>query len=335
MTSKERVIKTLTFDSPDRIPVNFWCLPATRIKYGEELARIEKEADADIISAPFKDLTEDPRQFEVGSYTDAWGAVWNNHQAGIIGEVKQYPLADYAELDTYVTPKELLLSGKEGISETKTFIAGHPDKFILGGWINPFERMQFLRGTENLFMDILMESDEFFRLRDLVEDYYTAYLELWLQTDVDGIIFADDWGTQRSLLISPDSWRALFKPMYSRLFGKAKAAGKFVFMHSDGYIYDLYDEFIEIGVDAINSQVWCMGLEKVAGKCNGRITNWGEICRQRILPTGSESDVQEAIEQMKQHLFVGGGLIGQFEAGPDMPIENIRTGLQCWNLNND
>jgi uroporphyrinogen decarboxylase len=74
-----------------------------------------------------------------------------------------------------------------------------------------------------------------------------------------------------------------------------------------------------------------MGVEKVAAKCNGRITNWGEICRQHILPNGSVNDVVEAMQKMKKYLFVNGGFIGQFEAGPDMPLENIKTGLQHWN----
>ena len=80
-----------------------------------------------------------------------------------------------------------------------------------------------------------------------------------------------------------------------------------------------------------HSQVWCMGLDKVSEKCNGRITNWGEICRQHILPEGSVEDVIDAVHKMKEALWVNGGLIGQFEAGPDMPLENIKAGLIHWN----
>jgi uroporphyrinogen decarboxylase len=331
MTSKERVIRTLKFEHPDKIPVNLWCLPAAKLKYGETLEKIISESEIDIISAPFNDPTDDPRHFQEGSYTDVWGSVWQNRQAGIIGEVKTAPLEDFSKVWEYSSPKEILLSGKNNIADTKLFIEQNSDKFILGGWITIFERMQFLRGTENLLIDTFIESDEFFKLCEIVEDYYTAYLDLWLETDVDGIVFADDWGTQIALLIDPESWRKLFKPIYNRLFSRAKNAGKFVFMHSDGYILDLYDDFIELGVDAINSQVWCMGLEKVAAKCNGRITNWGEICRQNILPFGSPNDVQNAINQMKKHLYVQGGLIGQFEAAHDMPLENIRVALNGWN----
>ncbi len=331
LTAKENVIRTLRHDTPEWIPVNMWQLPATRLKYGEEFDKLVKSFQCDIISAPFKDPTEDPRHFCIGSYTDCWGSTWVNHQAGIIGEVKNYPLADFSKIKNYQTPKKLFLSGVDGFEETKRFIAEHSDRFILGGWISIFERMQFLRGTENLFMDTLIESPEYFKLIEIVEDFYHAYLDEWLKLDIDGIIFGDDWGSQRSLLISPETWRTQYKPVYKRFFDKIHAAGKFVFMHSDGYILDIYDDLIEIGVDAINSQVWCMGLEKVAEKCNGKITNWGEICRQHILPYGSVENVINAVNQMKDAFWVNGGLIGQFEAGPDMPLENIKAGLIHWN----
>ena len=94
-----------------------------------------------------------------------------------------------------------------GFEKTKAFIDTHKDKFILGGWISLFERMQYLRGTENLFMDTLIESPEYFKLMEIVEDFYNTYLDEWLKLEVDGIIFGDDWGSQRSLLISPETWR--------------------------------------------------------------------------------------------------------------------------------
>ena len=66
----------------------------------------------------------------------------------------------------------------------------------------PFERMQFLRGTENLFLDLAYQPRELFQLRDQVHDYYLRDLRQWCATDVDGVMFMDDWGTQHALLIS-------------------------------------------------------------------------------------------------------------------------------------
>lgn len=331
MTSRELVIRTLEYDAPGRIPVDLWCLPATRLAYGRALDELVAEVRIDIVSAPFADKTEDPRHFQLGSYTDCWGSTWQNRQAGIIGEVKNFPLADINKVWKYTSPKELFLSGLPGFKETEKYIVSHRDKFILGGWISLFERMQFLRGTENLFMDTVMESPEYLKLMEIVADFYDTYLDAWLQQDVDAVVFGDDWGSQRSLLISPETWRKQYKPLYRKFFDKVHEVGKYVFMHSDGYILEIIDDLVEIGVDALNSQVWCMGLDKVAEKCNGRITNWGEICRQHIMPHGTPAEVAAAVDEMKQKLWRNGGLIGQFEAGPDMPLENIRTGLTHWN----
>jgi uroporphyrinogen decarboxylase len=75
-----------------------------------------------------------------------------------------------------------------------------------------------------------------------------------------------------------------------------------------------------------------MGVEKVAEKFAGKITFWGEISRQNILPQGTPDDVYNAAQLMKKHLFVnGGGLIGESEINRDVPLENIEAALRSWN----
>ena len=128
-------------------------------------------------------------------------------------------------------------------------------KFVIGGWISVFERMQFLRGTEELYCDIALEEEELDRMTEIIMDFMRVYVDAWAEMDVDAIPFGDDWGTQISLLISPAVWVKRFKPLYQELIDKIHAAGKKVFFHSDGYIFDLYPHFIEMGVDAINSQI--------------------------------------------------------------------------------
>jgi uroporphyrinogen decarboxylase len=149
---------------------------------------------------------------------------------------------------------------------------------------------------------------------------------------VDACILADDWGSQRALLINPEAWRKLFKPCYRQLIEVIKANGKEVFFHSDGNVLDLYDDWVELGVAAINTQISCMGVENVAAKMRGRIAAWGELDRQNVLPYQKPADVQRLIDAIKHHIATPeGGLIGQFEAHMDMPIENIRQGLTGWN----
>ena len=159
--------------------------------------------------------------------------------------------------------------------------------------------------------------------------YYLKELEAWSRTDVDALFIMDDWGTQNSLLISPDMWRRIFKPLYRDYLDLAHAAGKKIFMHSDGYILDIYPDLIEMGLDAINSQIFCMGLDRLAAY-KGQITFWGEMDRQHILPSGTPHQVRQAVQDVREQLACNGGVIAQCEFGPGAKPENIHTLFAAW-----
>lgn len=335
MDGRERVLRTLEFRGPDRIPRDVWVLPAARIAYGKQLEELGISEQTDLVSLTGAlDPAATPGYFEEGVFVDPWGCTWNNIQAGLMGEVKKPVFEEYDGIGRYQAPiAQFLKEWEAGLPGLQAQIADarKHGKFIVGGWISLFERMQYLRGTENLYCDIALEEDGLFQLAELVMGYQRIYTEKWLELDIDAMAFGDDWGSQISLLISPDQWRKIFKPLYRELIGTMKAAGKKVFFHSDGYIMSLYPEFIELGVDAINSQLWCMGVEEVAEKYAGKITFWGEISRQTTLPKGTPKEVREAASIMKEHMFLnGGGLIGQSEINKDVPLENIRALLNAW-----
>jgi hypothetical protein len=129
-------------------------------------------------------------------------------------------------------------------------------------------------------------------------------------------MFMDDWGAQDRLLISPATWRALFKPLYRDYCDLAHARGKFAFMHSDGCIAEICPDLVEIGVDALNSQLFCMDLAQIAAVARGRITFWGEIDRQEVLPSLDPRAGRDAVRLVAEHLYdPAGGLIAQFEFG--------------------
>ena len=337
MTGRERVLRALNFEPTDRVPMDIWVLPAARLAHGEAFAQLQKryEDRIDIMSfvGPF-DHGFTPEYYTVGTFTDPWGSVWRNLQPGVVGEVKQPVFADYEAMRGYVSPKAEFLRQWEQHKpalEQQLREARKTGKFLIGGWVSVFERLQFLRGTEDLYCDIALEEPELFGLIELVMDYLRAYVDAWAQMDVDAIPFGDDWGTQISLLISPVTWVKLFQPLYQELFDRIHAAGKKVFFHSDGYIFDLYPHFIEMGVDAINSQLWCMGVEKVAEQFAGKITFWGEISRQNTLPNGTPEDVKASARKMIQLLRVnGGGLIGQSEMNRDVPLANVQAFYEAW-----
>lgn len=267
--------------------------------------------------------------FVVGSYVDEWGCVWEVGEDGVVGEVKQAPLAEWRLLDTLQAPWEVL---DEAYWEDVDRVCAATDRFVLMPWhCDPFERMQFLRGTQNLFMDLAWGAPEVYRLRDLVFEFMSREIELWCKTDIDGIRFSDDWGAQRSLLMSPKLWREFFKPGYAEFCRLAHSAGKFVFCHSDGNISAIYPDLIEIGVDALNSQLFCMDLEELGRLYRGKLTFWGELDRQRTLPFGTPEDVRQDVRRVRRALDCGsGGIIAQLEWGKLDPRENVEAAFEEW-----
>ena len=335
MTGRERVLRAVNFEGPDRVPVDLWILPAARMRHGAQLEQLLDCHPRDIISVVGPCETgADPEVYQEGTFVDFWGCTWTNINPGIVGEVKGEFLGEDEALAAYETPLSFLEASWAAERERLTrrvAEARATGNFVIGGWMNPYERMQFLRGVENLYCDIALESDELFRLRQIVWDFYRAYIDRWMEQDTDAIVIGDDWGSQRSLLISPEAWRKVFKPMYRDLIDRVRSAGKMVFVHSDGYIYDLYPEFIELGVKAINSQLWCMDLEQIAENFAGKITFWGELSRQNTMPFGTPEEIREKAALMRSKLYRNGGLIGECEVGREVPLENIQAALESWN----
>lgn len=331
MTSKELVMRTLEFSKPERIPRQLWVLPWALQNYPEEFKAIGEKYPDDILHAPpfYKQTPQTEGDlFEIGDYIDEWGSKFTSKQRGVIGEVKEPLIKTWADIDKVVPPVACLSIDEEKVNE----FCANTDKFTLAGCCpRPFERLQFLRGTENVMMDLALESPEVMSLIDKIHQFHTVEFQMWAQTDVDGMMFMDDWGAQRSLLISPDMWRKIFKPIYADYIEIAHSHGKKVFMHSDGYIIDIIGDLIEIGLDAINSQIFCMDLKQLAEIGKGKITFWGEIDRQHLLPHGSKDDIVNAVKEVKKHLYADGGVIGQLEFGPGANPENVATAFETWN----
>ncbi len=276
MNSRERVKATLDFQEVDRAPRDLWTLPAVEMFRGQELAELQARYPSDFAFPDYRygagtRCKGAPNQ--VGKYTDAWGCVWHVAEQGVAGEVKEAYFDDWSKLDTYLPPWELL--DNADVSNVNRSCE-KSDKFIRAVTeTRPFERMQFLRGTENLLMDLAYGTSQIYRLRDMLHAFFVKEMEMWANTDVDGVSFMDDWGSQNALLISPDMWRAYFKPLYKEYCDILHSKGKYAFFHSDGNISAIYPDLIEIGIDAVNSQLFCMDIEELGRRYAGKIVFWG------------------------------------------------------------
>ena len=330
MIPREIVTKAVRFQHPHRVPRDCWPLPWAQRRFSEELKALEQAyprdfADPGIVSKRLPHMKGDI--YAEGEHVDAWGCRWMSIQDGAMGEVKEPLVADWPDLGRVRPPYETLEGAFDRVDET----CAQTDRFVLAGIGTLFERMQNLRTTQQLFVDLMDQPSELFALRALVHEFNLTVLDKLCATAVDGVSISDDWGAQQALLIPPGLWREFFKPCYRDYADLAHRAGKLFFMHSDGFIFEIYEDLIEIGVDALNSQLFCMDIEEIARRFKGRICFWGEIDRQHVLPSPDLSDVTNAVARVVDSLYdPAGGVIAQCEFGLATRPENVREVYAAW-----
>lgn len=231
---------------------------------------------------------------------DEWGAVWENKGFTNLGEVKQFPLLDWADFPGMKIPdirEERRWAGLERVREK----AG--ERFLLANGISIYERVHFIRGLENTWADIYQAPDNLCRLLDLLTEMNLYAIQRYAALGADGLIFCDDWGLQDRLMISPKSWRKLWKPRYARIFGAARAAGLLTFMHSCGYIVDILDDLIEIGLQVIHmDQQENMGLDLLGPRFGGRITFFAPVDIQKTMVYGTPDEIRAYCRAMVEKL---------------------------------
>ena len=295
-TSRELVIQTVHFQSPARLPYD---LPEP---WGSDFCMV------DMYPSP------DNRPLGVSAF-DEWGAYWENIGVSRLGEVKDFPLKDWSQFDQLHIPDihdPIRWCALDGLRER----AG--DRFILASGISIYERVHFIRGLENTWMDIHEHPEELGRLIDILVEMNLASIQKYAAAGADGLIFCDDWGLQSRLMISPKAWRAIWKPRYARIFAAAHEAGLLTFMHSCGYIVDILDDLIEIGLDAIHmDQQENMGLELLGQRFGGRLTFFAPVDIQKTMVYGTPDEIRAYCHKMNTLLGrPTGGFIPRWYGDP-------------------
>lgn len=334
MTSRELVKNTLEFKNNNgKVPKQMWVLPWANDNHQDTIDKINAHFPDDFggISVSYSIPTiEEGNPYITGNYTDPWGCRFINISSGIIGEVKEPLIAaddyDWNDLSNIHIPEEALSFEIEQVNtECKK-----STKFIMAGCCpRPFEQLQFIRGTENLYIDLMQPPVKMLEFLNLMHDYYCRLLTKWANTDVDALMFMDDWGSQNTLLINPEIWCRIFKPMYRDYIDIAHRHGKKIFMHSDGNTLQIIPHLIEIGLDAINAQIFCIGVDNLA-QFKGKITFWGEIDRQHLLPHATLTEIEDAVKKVYNTLWNNGGCIAQCEFGPGAKPGNVYKVFETW-----
>ncbi|HDN62411.1 MAG TPA: hypothetical protein ENF56_00445 [Candidatus Bathyarchaeota archaeon] len=325
MNSRERVIRAITFEEPDRVPVMHSSLRwSGSEERRNEFRKIIEKYPEDYGYSHYHGSGKVDKRTVRGVYRDEWGVVWKNVTGSIIGQIVHHPLSNWEAFSSYEFPDPL----EDPVFEfVERYIqkVGH-EKYISVDYISLFERMQALRGFERLMVDIMKRRKEFYTLADQIVKYNLERIKRWLEMDVDEIYLGDDWGTQDDSMVSPKVWREMFKPYYKRMVDAVHKGGRFVHFHSDGNIFKLLPEMIDCGFDVIHAQVKIMGIQRLAENFGGKVCFRADSDRQRILPFGSVDDVRRHVKEIIEKLgCFGGGLIGYAMIAPDVPVRNYEA----------
>ena len=369
MTSRERVLTTLNHEEPDRVPIIIGVSNATGIKMEvfrkykdllgiraedsylydwpelgtaapDEEAMLQLRSDVrGVLDAHPAKVMERNQTREPGSpFIESWGIGQVEIEPGVwfpgvhplrdakrIEDLKDYkgwPDTDDRSRVAHVhaQAEALAREGEYAIMATPWLLF-------------PLERAFGLQGM-NAFMLNLGLDPEFARALLLkIAEYCKGLMAPFLEElgdNVDIIKIGDDLGTQTSLLISPKMYREILKPIHADYiaFIKERTSAK-VFFHTDGDVFPLIEDFIEIGVDILNPIQTSAGsmadLPELKKRFGSEIVFCGAVDTHQILPHGTPEQVRQEVRRVIETLGPGGGYMvsSVHTIMNDVPPENI------------
>lgn len=168
-----------------------------------------------------------------------------------------------------------------------------------------FERAHMTMGFEEVVCALLMEPEA-------MEEYFTAFADYRISLirhiaryyRPDAVHIFDDYGTQTSMMMSPTTWREMIRPHLKRTIEAVHDSGMYYILHSDGYVAPLFDDFVELGVDAVQPLQICNKPGELKKKYGDRLCfcggfdNVGVLDREDVTPEEIRAEVQRMVSEM-------------------------------------
>ncbi len=343
MTHKERTLAAINHQEPDCVPICAWYTPEAEKNllahlgldtsqigiYQAGVGALEIKMDHDFLITWIGPCTSYYAQ-ESSEYSDEWGIGWKWFRHGTGGsytEMVYHPLAGDDDLSKLHIPD---FADEKRYEGSRKMIATYGDEYAIMGGVacTLFELAWYLRGLENLMMDMLVNKDYANELLDRLMTWILIAGRKLIELGVDIIWMGDDAGMQDRMLMRPELWREFLKPRYARMFSEFKDINpdiKIAF-HSDGYIEPIIPDFIEIGLDILNPvQPKSMDPAKLKKLYGDKLTFWGCVDIQEVLPFGTPEDVEQEVKLRIETVGRGGGLLlaPAHNIQPQVTIENI------------
>jgi len=268
-------------------------------------------------------------------FQDEFGVIWNRTVDKDIGVV-EHPQIKSIEDSDYQFPVPDTVRLRRDI---ENLLATKKDRFTFMGFgFCMFERAWSLMGMENVLMSMIISPEALEAFFDRICDYFLNLVDIALEYEIDGVYFGDDWGQQQGLIMGPDHWRRFIKPRMARLYERVKSKGKPVIQHSCGDNREIFGDLVEIGLDCYQTfqpEIYDIGeMKRLYG---GKLSFWGGVSTQQILPRLSPEGVQEEIIRVVKILRPNGGLIiAPTHALPyDIPPDNIMAMVKVFQNQKD
>ncbi|MBS7649566.1 uroporphyrinogen decarboxylase, partial [Candidatus Bathyarchaeota archaeon] len=181
--------------------------------------------------------------------------------------------------------------------------------FVAGAGLLFFERAWAMRGFRQILIDFYRHPDFVEELLDNLMELNLQIIEGIVQYDVDAVLFSDDYGAQKGLIMNPNIWRRFLKPRLKQMYKEVKKAGKLVMIHSCGDNSEIMRDLTEIGVDIFNpTQPEAMDIYELKKKWGSQITFDGGITTQK-LPFYTPEQIREEVRRTRSIMSKGGGFI--------------------------
>ena len=301
LNDREWVRKALRHEEQERIPYNFSVTPPGQRKletYYQTNDFEETLAFPIRMTGPktVKPLYADPSRYGP-RLADEFGVVWttSTEDRGVpVG-----PSLPEPDLSRYAFPDPTAAYRFEDLG---AWCERNRDHFTII-WVGDlWERATFMRGMGNICMDVALHPAFVEELLEGLAQYILATMRILFERfQFDGIAVSDDYGTQKSLVISPHDWRRLIKPRLAEIYGLAKQHGRTVFHHSCGHVHPIVGDMIDIGLDILHPiQPEANDIRWLKRQFGRDVTLCGGIRTQDLMPRGTPEAIRAEIRELQE-----------------------------------
>ncbi len=330
MNSRERMLTAISGGQPDRVPMYDWIdeevvwgmaerlgleLPARGqavARYGEEpievldlFCDVVETLDIDstwlVHSTGFKRTSE-----EFGE--DKYGRRYILSDMGLPAVVEG-PINSLRDAERYDMAARLTLEDFAGARHVMERLG--PDRACVLSIYGPFKESWLMRGSlEKYLIDFVADPELVHAIARITTDFNKKVIDISAEIGVDIIKLTGDLAGNDYLMMSPQHYREFNRPYKKEIVDHAHAKGLKVLKHSDGNMWSLVDDLVEIGFDGFHPiQPQCMDLAQTKAHLGDRISLCGNVDCLDLLVFGEPDQVEAETRRVIEIAAPGGGFV--------------------------